>query len=61
MKYTHPNQDHVYYVSTHMYGGRVQEYSNGTIPGKKLELNEDQFESFLNMLERNGWNESAYR
>ena len=59
MKYTHPNHEHVYYVTKDMYGGKIQEWSKGTIPGKKLELNRDQMKNFMAMLERTGWNEST--
>lgn len=58
MKYVNKNHNHVYYVSPGVYNYTVRHFEDG-IPGKRLELNEEQYENFLKMLSDGGWNEQS--
>lgn len=60
MKYVHEYHDHVYYVSPSVHSNySVRHFENGTIPGKTLALNEDQYKNFQKMLKDGGWNEQS--
>jgi len=57
MKYVHTNHTHVYYVSLGLHDYTVRHFENGTVPGKLLSLDKDQYKNFLKMLKDGGWNE----
>jgi hypothetical protein len=59
MKYVHQNHDHVYYVSRGLYNYSVRQWEKGSVPGKLLEMDKDQYKNFEKMLKDGGWNEQS--
>ena len=54
MRYVHNNFKDVYYISRGMYNYQVKK----NIGGPSLEMDKQQFNSFLSKLKENGWFES---
>lgn len=59
MKYVHQYHEHVYYVSRGLYNYSVRHWEKGSIPGKVLEMDRDQYKNFEKMLKDGGWNEQS--
>lgn len=57
MRYVHKNFKDVYYISRGVYNYQVRK----NIGGPSLEMDKQQFNSFLGKLQENGWFESIDR